>query len=420
MMPRLLFVLLVAFLLPLGACDSTVDPPDEEEEVPDRTAPLRAYDESAAFGRYGDPAVDDPFGAALWADGSIRQTSEEGATFGGYLTGLWLAGQQGGTTRANVAWYGYRTEEQGDIYGNFTTACGGPTDGLFALDADTTYADTDAWPRSLGAPTAADGSPRVYGDRMLWGSFCPTSVPQRPYFDAPIQDLRVNTAMYAYDREDLEDVRFVRYEVTNTGSQPISALRVGYFSDTDSPAAVSDAVGFDPGTGLSYVYNLSKSGEDYFTTWVSGFAFLDTPNDAPLLAHRIMRKNNYYDPDFGETGVESSQQLIDALDGLSNDGEPMIDPTTEMATRFAFTGDPFAGLGWRDGLFGGDGSYTGVDVRHLTSVGPIDLAPDETVTFTVVWVTAVESSPGVSQFEVTQTLAAIRADPSLWRFSPES
>ena len=205
------------------------------------------------------------------------------------------------------------------------------------------------------APTNDDGSPRVYGDRMLWGSFCPVAVGDIPRFSSAFQNVRVNTAVYGYD--DLEGVRFVRYEVTNTGASPLSGLRAGYFSDTDSPAANADAVGFDTSSGLSYVYNLrTDDAGQYLTPWVSGFAFLDTPKSAPLLAHRVMRKNWYENPEFGEEGVETAEQLVYALDGLSNDGEPMTDPTTGATTQFAFTGDPFADTGWRDGLFGEDGS----------------------------------------------------------------
>jgi len=233
--------------------------------------------------------------------------------------------------------------------------------------------------------------------------------------------LRVNTAIYGYDRVDLAGVRFIRYDITNTGTQPITDLHTGYFSDTDSPEALADAVGFDYDRGLSYVYSIGRHEDGaYYTPWVSGFAFLQTPQDAPILAHRIMRKNNYINPEFGELGVVSSRQLLYALDGLSNDGEPMIDPTTGAASRFAFTGDPFAGTGWRDGLFANDGSYKGIDVRHMTSTGPIRLGAGETTSFTIVWVTAVESSPSASYSEIVRRLDAVRATPSLWRFEPEA
>ena len=99
----------------------------------------------------------------------------------------------------------------------------------------------------------------MYGDRMLWGSFCPASVSETPEFTSPFEGLRVNTAVFAYDRTDLKDVRFIRYEITNEGAAPVTDLRGGYFSDTDSPTSSIEAVGFDQASGLSYAYNLSAS-----------------------------------------------------------------------------------------------------------------------------------------------------------------
>ena len=332
-------------------------------------------------------------------------------------------------TRVNAVWYPRVHNGGNQAQSNFSLQCLG-SGSVFALDADTTYTDTDAWPRSLGAPVTTDGSPRVYGDRMLWGSFCPVSNPDAPYFTSPFQDLRINTAVYAYDREDLREVRFVRYEVTNTGTEPITGLRVGYWSDTDSPTGAVENVGFDAGTGLSYTYNLNRrEGGSYAGTASSGFAFLETPNAAPLLAHRIMRKN--FDPLYWEN-VERVNQVLFALDGLDNEGNPMIDPITNQPSRFAFTGDPFAGdgtpgsgTGWLDCYeYERDGethrSCNGVDIRHMSSAGPITLAPGETVVTTLFVHTAIESTPQDSYESLRQTLNAVRSERSLWQFDPQS
>ncbi|WP_412070497.1 hypothetical protein [Rubrivirga sp. IMCC43871] len=389
-MPRVLLLALLA----LVACDSSV----VTEPPPDRpTATLRALEGQAHFG----PGA--TFGLALSAEGPVGGfDSQRQRTLAPFASGLWLGTDASGPAEASVIWLGAYP------YGNYAA------DRLFALDADTLYTDIGAWPTDQGAPVDADGNPLVYGDQMLWASFGPQRGSDIAAYAAPVEGLRVNAAVFGYN--DMPGVRYVRYEVANIGSAPIAGLRAGYYSDTDSSAPISDAVAFDADAGLSYVYNLRQSDTGaYVETGASGFAFLQTPGGAALRAHRIMRKNNYVDPAFGETGVDGPVPFLRALDGLSNAGDPMIDPTTGAATRFAFTGDPFAGTGWRDGL-ADDGSYRGIDIRHLTSVDPITLAPGETAVATLVWVTADAGAPRDSYGEIRTLLDIVRATPARWAF----
>lgn len=405
-------------ILALAACDSagpgTDPPPDPEPGA--ATAPLRAQTYRAALALGESPLfLDADAGlAGGWQRGVVGPNPAGFAPFSSSRAGVWLGGTQDGTTRSSIVYW----------ESNFTTDCGeGPT-GVFALDADTTYTDTEAWPRDRGAPTEADGSPRVYGDQMLWGSFCSTD----PYggsagrYADPLQGLRLNVAAYRYRRADLEGAVFVRYEVTNEGASPISDLRVGTFSDTESPGPYEavdypaysyDAVGFDAASGLSYVYQLpftDDDGHSNSSTWVTGTAFLDLP----LLSHRILRRFAYQEPaGFGQ-GPASATEAVRALDGLSYDGAPMVDPTTGQPSRFAFPADPFGQTGWLDGR-DEDGVFVGADVRQLLAAGPVALGAGETLTFTTVWVTAESGATSADSYrQVRDLLAAIRAERSLW------
>lgn len=382
-----------------------------------KTAPLKAYE--------GVAVIDaDAFDVRLTEEGSVQLASTtrprpNPVEFSATASGVWLAGTQSGEYRASIVYFD----------SGFTTECGDSTARLFALDADTTYTDTEIWPRALGAPTTADGSPRVYGDQMLWGSFC-TRVPAQNgsgRHSAPLSDLRVNMAVYRYDRDDLAGVRFVRYEVVNDGAHSVPDLRVGYFADTDSPLFVTrsdgvritfydrDAVGYASALGLSYVYQFpfQYEGATLNPTWVSGYAFLDLPP----LAHRILRRYSWQEPQGFGPGPASVIEVVRALDGLSYSGEPMIDPTTGSPSLFAFPSDPWDDPeGWVDGR-DETGTFTGADVRQLLSAGPISLGAGETRSFTVVWVTDDDRATSFDSYRnVQQTLAAIRAEPSLWEF----
>ena len=418
-MLRRLFAL--AFSLAVfPACDSAgpaTDPPPAPPEADEATAPLRPQARSATF-TVGDSPV------TLEADGALSGGRTVGsyptgfAPFSAYRSGPWLGGVQNGEIRSSIVYW----------ESNFTTDCGDGPGGVFALDADTTYTDIETWPRDLGAPTDADGSPRVYGDQMVWGSFCSVAGPGASgdgRYGDPLQDLRMNVAAYRYRRDDLAGVVFVRYEVTNEGAAPVSDLRVGMFSDTETPGTYEgtnfsryshDAVGFDAASGLSYVYQLpfNADGSSYSSEWVSGFTFLDLP----LYSHRILRRFPYQEPaGFGQ-GPASAEEVVRALDGLSYDGDPMIDPTTGASSRFAFPTNPFEQTtGWLDGR-DEDGVFVGVDIRQLLAAGPVGLGAGETLTFTVVWVTAEDGPTSFDSYRrAQQALATVRAEPYLWRVS---
>lgn len=402
----------------LSSCDSA---PGSTPEPP--TAPLRAQQTAAVIDA-------DEFDVRLTRDGSVQLAAEtyprvEPIQFSATASGVWLAGTQSGDTRSSIVYFD----------SGLSTECEDSAARLFALDADTSYTETEIWPAALGAPTTADGSPRVYGDQMLWGSFCtrtPVQTGSSERHADPIQDLRINTAVYRYDRDDLAGVRFVRYEVTNTGLDPLADLRVGYFADTDSPGRVDtgddrsvgyyshDAVGYDPASGLSYVYQLPVRVTDTVTlesSWVSGYTFLDLS----LFSHRILRRHSWQEPKGFGQGPASAIEATRALDGLSYDGDPMIDPTTGSASRFAFPSNPWDDpSGWVDGR-DETGAFVGADIRQLLSAGPVSLGPSETLTFTVVWVTNDKGATSFDSYQnVQQTLAAVRADPSLWRFDAGS
>ena len=423
-MPRFAPLLLIVLLAACDAAGPVTDPPPETQPD-DVTAPLLVQSPLATVDLAGSVLGLEPDGG-LFGGRAVGYRPTDFSPFSSSRAGVWLGGTQDGMTRSSIVYW----------ESNFTTDCGdGPT-GVFALDADTTYTDTEAWPRALGAPTEADGSPRVYGDQMLWGSFCSEANPfaggegqwAGRYAD-PLRDLRMNVAAYRYRRADLEGAVFVRYEVTNGGASPISDLRVGTFSDTESPGVYQrpegapggfyshDAVGFDATAGLSYVYQLpftEPDGTSYSSTWVSGTAFLDLP----LRSHRILRRYTWQDPEGFGQGPASATEAVRALDGLSYAGDPMIDPTTGQPSRFAYSSDPFLNtVGWLDGR-DEDGVFQGFDVRQLLSAGPVALGAGETLAFTVVWVTADAGPTSFDSYRAVQRLlSTVRADRSLWDFT---
>ena len=329
--------------------------------------------------------------------------------------GLWLAGTQGGETRANAIYYG----PGGSNYG----PCDDGTGGVFALSADSTYL-ADGWPVAAGAPVTADGRPRAYGDEMLWTSLC--SVPADPsrLQDRPLDGLRVNVAVFRYDDEP--SVIYVRYELRNGGAEAITDAYAGQWSDPDWYEATENLSGFDRDRALSYVYlserydtrveNRGERRTPLERGRVTGVAVLQAPTGAPLAGHRELRKNTP-GPTSDVISAASGgtyESYRYALRGLGNDGSDVVDPSGAVS-QFAFTGDPVSGTGWLDGG-DGDGPPRGRELRALTSAGPFALAPGESAAFTVVW--AVASGDGLAGGldALRQHVDGARAAPSRWRF----
>ncbi len=320
-----------------------------------------------------------------------------------FIAGLWLGAYIQGQPSANIIWAGSRPAS------NFTTQWGEESFGVYSVDLTGILNNESDWPVEYGAPVDALGGPICYGDAMCWSALHGDTTHTANILTHPITNVRVTQSLYAFVRSDLQNSLFIRYEIENLTSYDIEEMYVGFYSDTDlwhGQQSGQNATGYDVDLHLSYTYIPGDPGK----TLVSGFTFLLTPIESNFLgvtSHRIMRKNNYVDPDFGEYGFDHPQQVMYALQGLSNSGAPMINPTTGEETKFAFTGDPISGTGWLD---------TPVDVRSLISSGPFSLRSGEKQTVAVVWV--VESGDTLMRaiHALKGKTVQVRNENQLWFF----
>lgn len=383
-------------------------------------------------GTDGSPVPLTPQSAAAMSPGDLRasltefgqiSTADLDLRFAGYSdynplfsSGLWVAGTQGGETRVNAIYYENGTSNYGP--------CGDGTGGVFSLSADVTYR-SEGWPAAAGAPVTADGRPRVYGDEMLWTSLCSVPADANSLQDRPLSGLRTNVAVYRYDDDAL--TYYVRYELRNEGTEPISDAYLGQWSDPDWYEAQDNLSGWDTDRALSYVYLTERINPAYTARGgelrtsqergrVTGVAVLQTPSDAPLAGHRRLDKN-VPGPTNGYLSTSSGytyEAYRNALKGLGNDGSTLTDPMG-TPSRFAFTGDPVAQTGWLDGV-SRDGSVEGRELRDLVSAGPFDLAPGESAAFSVVWAVAVGTDLAGGLGMLRQTVDEARATTARWRF----
>jgi hypothetical protein len=340
--------------------------------------------------------------AGVLYEGFYHDSGEEVGVI--YIAGLWLGAYVQGQPSASIVWAGRLPGS------NLTTKWGEERIGVYSVDLTGILSNQSDWPIEHGAPVDALGDPICYGDAMCWSALHGDTTHTAGILSQPITGVRVAQSLYGYTDPALQNALFMRYEIENLNAFNIDQMYVGFYSDTDLWHAHhigQNATGYDLDLHITYTYFPNDPGKTYAT----GFAFLLTPTDGGSFigttSHRIMRKNDYIDPDFGEYGFDHPQQVIFALQGLSNSGAPMIDPTTGEETKFAFTGDPGVGTGWLD---------TPVDVRSLISSGPFSLTSGEKQTVTVVW--AVES--GETLLDAIHALQGkivqIRSDNLLWLF----
>ncbi|HVO76216.1 MAG TPA: hypothetical protein VMT35_19490 [Ignavibacteriaceae bacterium] len=311
-----------------------------------------------------------------------------------YLAGLWIGMEHNGAPEGNII------STKSIVRSNYTSKFTDKQIGVFSLNADNNYAVND-WPVDYGAPINNSGLPEIYGDEMCWTSLkSDTTIKNYSFLSRPISGLRVTQAVYGYKRDDLRNTIFIKYGITNLSTEDWNDVYIGFFSDTDLNNSFANKTGYDSARSLSYTYDTTSN-------YVTGFTFLETPQDVGIKSHRIMRKNNYIDPDFGEYSFTSPNQIIYTLKGLSNSGQPMINPVTGLITNFAFTGDPVSHTGWLDNA---------VDVRSIISSGSFSLNKGETTWVTVVWVINDGMNLLDSLTKLKSHIDQIKADIALWKF----
>jgi hypothetical protein len=317
---------------------------------------------------------------------------------GGFISvaGLWICAEQDGIIKGNIVSNGTGSTKRS----NYISLFNKKQYGVFYLDAFTTYSSAN-WPVSLGAPLASTGKPRCYGDAMCWNTlFSDTTITSPTVLAKPIKGLRVNQALYGYQRNDLRYVMFIRYSITNTTSKVWNNVYIGFYSDSDVNGGGFNKTGYDSTKSICYTYDK----DSYYTT---GFTFLESPNNLGITSSRLMRKNNYIDPDFGEYTFTTPQQILYTLKGLSNSGAAMVNPVTKQTTKFAFTGDPVREIGWLD---------SPIDTRNIISSGPFTLNAGETTTVTVVWVSTTGINLADALTQMKDKIDYVRQNSSLWKF----
>jgi hypothetical protein len=288
---------------------------------------------------------------------------------------------------------------------------------LSSTDQSRFRKDFDEWPVADGAPfvdknnnggynpdfndwlvngdaTTSD-TPWFIGDEVLWfvSNDLDPSRSSNLYGTAP-SGMEVHTMVWGYQQTGpLGNMVFTKYTMINKGVNDLENAYVAKWSDPDLGDANDDYVGIDTNLVLGYVYNgIAKDGI-YGVPPAAGYDFFQgpiVPGDATDIAHYnfglregfknlkvssfafyINSSSVYADPDLGT--VQGAQEMYNYMTGVTWNGNPFIDPTSNQTTPICLAGDPITKEGWIDGLVSSPG-----DRRFLMTTGPFTLAKGDT------------------------------------------
>ncbi|MCP4580686.1 MAG: hypothetical protein GY839_03665, partial [candidate division Zixibacteria bacterium] len=256
------------------------------------------------------------------------------------------------------------------------------------------------WPVDLGAPTDIDGKPLVLGDQTLWDVYNDVDSvlhSGRTGYSAPF-GIEIQQTTFGFNRGGaLANTIFLKFLIINKGNKIIEDTYISLWSDPDLGWNSDDLVGFDARLNLGYCYNATDMDRFYgFPPPAVGYCLLRGPNDdtGRELPPASFSKYNY--------GAEprSPIQVYRYLQGLNFDGQSIIDPTTEQATKFNYPGDPISGQGWVD--------TDPADRRFLLNSGPFTFAPGDTQEITAAIIVARGENRLASLTELRSSAADVR------------
>ncbi len=272
--------------------------------------------------------------------------------------------------------------------------------------------DWNEWPATDGAPFKDVDNNGVYNpsidipgipgaDQTLWhvSNDLDQTLTQDMYGSDPI-GMEVQRTIWGYNRSGaLGNAIFIKYKLINKSGYPINDMYVTKASDPDLGGATDDFVGCDTLLSLGFCYNGDGSDTQYGAAIpASGYDFLQGPIiftgiDTDTAVYNFTKKVGYRNlpmssfnffvnglPAYGDPpqdDIQGTIQWYNLMKGLiGNTGADNINPSTGMATKFSFSGNPVTSTGWNDGVYNG-GTLTPGDRRFSLTAGPFNMADGE-------------------------------------------
>ncbi|HQY21977.1 MAG TPA: hypothetical protein PLX80_14135, partial [Ignavibacteria bacterium] len=319
--------------------------------------------------------------------------------FARFASGLWIGAVVGDDTLVVVADYsseylpGY-IDQNGNPQGKDD-----PQYRIYKINKGDIFSnDYQNWPVNQGAHSDINDKPFLMGDQTMFYSYTdgyPESHGNNSGQTSPLkaQILQTNFCVFKIPGF-LNSMIITEMRIINRNDLPWTKCFFGLFTDDAVGVPTDDAVGCDTILNLGYTYNFNPIDGDYgFSPPAVGFMFLKSAESqsqsdtvkyySPPMSNNLIIKPGYKDlgmtafnlyasgnPIIGEPSNYIQTYLN--LQGIRRNGTTWINPFTNQATKFAFSGDPFYQNGWIQ--------TEGYDRRFLISTGPTIVNPGDTQT----------------------------------------
>lgn len=307
-----------------------------------------------------------------------------------FASGIWLGAIDSATSERRIAVAEYSMEYfPGPMVAGTFDAAGlsNPAYRVYKLYRDSLASNPNQdyleWPADQGAPLDSTGAPAMVGDQMTWTVFNDAN-PARHTNDAgltPPLGVEVQTTAFAFDRQgSLGNIVFMRFKISNKGSNVLTNMYVSLWADPDLGGAGDDLVGSDSLLSLGYCYNADNDDAAYGAAPPAvGYDFFQGPLDSTgnLADTAIMWGQIYpgnrnlpmssFNKYINGTDPHTDLETYNYMQGLNKDGTPYVFGGDTLT--FFHSGDPVAGTG--------DIDANPADRRYMLTTGPFTFRPGD-------------------------------------------
>jgi len=326
-----------------------------------------------------------------------------------YDYGLWVAGKYNDKPALAISqWDG--SYSAGPIINRQAAMLHNPSDSLkyrvykITKGDDNSNPDYDEWPSNYGAPVDLSGNPKIYGDQTLWTAYNDYDSTSayinnwNAHFRDSITTLPIEVQQLTYARKGhvmdnvdiFSNVVFMEYKIINKGNINIDSAYIGFWSDIDFLQAGSNPYAVDTSNQLAYCYSGDAGIDTIAVPPAVGFQYLYGPEvqsngsfaikDGKKINGFKNLKMSSFHPVNDDTDIDSLSGSVfgvgegwNVARGFDLKGNVIIDPTTNLPTKFPFSGDPGKGSGW---IY--PHKWTNGSAGILMFSGPFNFAPQDT------------------------------------------
>ncbi|MDQ3021222.1 MAG: T9SS type A sorting domain-containing protein [Bacteroidota bacterium] len=307
-----------------------------------------------------------------------------------YSSGFWIGAKINDSIRVAIAEYGsafkpgyfdFNTQTpQGQNDPSFRLYKVSPSlpNGNFEFDA------WSLWPVSQGAEWVDANMNGIYEPPtdypVMKGSqnlFCSFTDGYRDTSSNPLRTLplRAEVHLYVWAKENPSCADAINYEwkIINKNISAWTDMSAAIWSDVDIGSPVSDLAGTDSALNLVFGYKGINSDPVYGAAPPAvGYTVKEASGHGNQKADFASRWRCGFDCPVNST------EIFNVMHGLKANGNDWINPITNRATKFPFSGDPDAATGWLDSSQGERYVIIG---SMMGSVASLDTVEFKTVTF---------------------------------------